>query len=87
VGSIDQALRRLKRQTQGPLVSIPQRDGSVARFPQADLAKAYVIALQRARGEDVDHPLCRAARNSSAEHWSEGIYAEEPIEDLEDLSE
>jgi hypothetical protein len=85
--SLKRTLMRLKREADGPIVTIPQRDGTYARFPQRDLAKAYVIALARTRGEDVDHPLCAAARNSSADHWRLGIYAEEPIEDLEDLSE
>jgi len=87
VGNIENKLRRIKRQLSGPMVSIPQLDGSVARFPRADLAEAYIVALQRTKGEPVDHALCRAARNSSADHWRLGIYAEEPIEDLEDLSE
>jgi hypothetical protein len=80
-------LRRLKREAEGPLVVIPQADGPPRIFPQRALAVAYLISLRRMKGEDIDHPLCKAARNSSSEHWSEGIYAEEPIEELEDLSE
>jgi hypothetical protein len=81
-------LRRLKRDVDGPMVVIPQPDGPPRMFPQRDLAAAYLVALRRMQGEDVDHPLCEAARNSSAEHWSQGIYSEPVAEDVpEDLSE
>jgi hypothetical protein len=85
--SLRRTLLRLKRQADGPMVVIPQPDGPSRIFPQRDLAVGYLVALRRMKGEDVDHPLCEAARNSSAEHWSTGLYAEEPIEGLEDLSE
>ena len=81
-------LKRLQRQAEGPLVAVPQRSGRPRLFTQKDLAEGYLVALRRLRGEDVDHELCKAARNSSSEHWSAGMYAE-PIADEvpEDLSE
>jgi hypothetical protein len=86
--SLKRTLMRLKREAEGPLVTIPLRDGTYARLPQRDLATAYLIALRQAQGEDVDHELCRAARNSSADHWRLGMYAEEPPDhEIEDLSE
>jgi hypothetical protein len=81
-------LNRLKRQTEGPLVAVPQASGRSRLFTQRDLAQGYLVALRRAQGEDIDHELCKAARESSAPHWAEGIYAEPVAEDVpEDLSE
>jgi hypothetical protein len=88
MANLDNALRRIKRQLRGPMISVPQKDGPPRTFPQKDLAAAYLISLRRLSGEDVDHPLCKAVRNSSAPHWANGIYAEEVAEDPpEDLSE
>jgi hypothetical protein len=81
-------LNSLKRQTEGPLVVVPQASGRPRLFTQRDLAEGYLVALRRAQGEDVDCAICEAARNSSAEHWSQGIYSEPVAEDVpEDLSE
>ena len=84
--SLKDQLKRLQRQAEGPIVTIPLSGGGVALFRQRDLAGAYLISLRRVQGEDIDHPLCEAARNSSAAHWYEGIYAEpvreDPIEEL-----
>ena len=72
------------------MVVIPQQDGPPARFPRSDLADAYVNALDRRLGEDVpEHPLSRAARNSSDPTWRDSVVAgpEEVPEPPEDLSE
>jgi hypothetical protein len=69
------------------MVEIPQPDGTIKRFPQSQLAEAYLVALDRACGatED-DHPLCRAARNSSDPEWRNSVYwadlSDRPAEDL-----
>jgi hypothetical protein len=69
-------LRQLERKSEGEMVLIPQPSGGVARFPKADLADAYVVALDRTLGRsDTDHPLCQAARRSSDSEWSESVYA------------
>jgi hypothetical protein len=86
--SLKRTLMRLKREAEGPMVVIPQKDGRPCIFPQRDLASGYLVALRRMQGEDIDCAICEAARNSSAEHWSQGIYSEPVAEDVpEDLSE
>jgi hypothetical protein len=86
--SLRRTLLRLKRQADGPMVVIPQPQGPPRIFSQRDLAVGYLVALRRMKGEDVDHPICEAARNSSTPHWSAGLYAEEIAEEPpEDLSE
>jgi hypothetical protein len=71
------------------MVEIEQPDGTYARFPQSELGPAYLVVLDRERGHDVDHPLARAARNSSDPKWRESVWAEGakiPEEAPEDLS-
>jgi len=85
-------LRTLARRAKGPMVEIEQPDGTYARFPQSELGPAYLAALDRERGLDVDHELCRAARRSPDPKWSEGVWAgpsddEIPEHGPEDLSE
>ena len=83
-------LRRLRRLAEGEIVSVPQRDGTVVRFPESALEDAFRSAVARIRGEDVpDHPLSRAARDSSDPGWRGSAYAwgEEVAEPPEDLSE
>jgi hypothetical protein len=87
-------LRRLKRAAQGELVDIPQRDGTVRRFPQRDFEAAFVNLVDRAgAGEDAppEHPLFEAVRNSDDPQWLGSFYhVEDPeghAEPVEDLSE
>lgn len=84
------ALKRLERLAEGNAVSIPQRGGPPARFPERDLLPAFRNAFERHLGDDVpEHPLSRAARNSSDPKWRASAYAgpEEVGEPPEDLSE
>jgi hypothetical protein len=83
-------LKRLERDARGEMIEIPQRDGSVARFPQSAAREAYANLMDRMGAqEDVppEHPLIAAARNSSDPEWSESFYAcnherwTDPIED------
>ncbi len=83
-------LRRLERELEEIMVTIPQRDGSVKRFPQSALADAYLAAHYRASGHDVpDHPLSQACRHSSDPKWRKTVYTEgETVaEEVPDLSE
>ena len=89
-------LRRLQRTAEGPIVTIPQKAGTVRRFPERELGPAYVDALDRALGEkglrhepeQPEHPICTAARNSSDPQWRESLYVQErPEKPVEDLSE
>lgn len=84
-------LRRLQRRAEGPIVSIPQQDGTVKRFPERDLASAYLDAVDRSTGrsapKDPEHPICAAARNSSDPQWRDNLFVTEWQEPVEDLSE
>jgi hypothetical protein len=84
-------VKRLERDARGEMVAISQPDGSVERFPQSELAPAYLDAFDRAVGRSDPaepwHPLCAAARNSSDPTWRDSLYASEWAEPVEDLSE
>ena len=75
-------LKRLEREAEGEMVFVPQKDGTVARFPQSACAEALVSLL-----DGRDHPLARAARNSSDPTWTNSFYCAFPMEEVEDLSE
>jgi hypothetical protein len=83
MGRIRGWVKRLEREARGELVEIPQRDGAARRFPQSELAVAYINLMERlGAGEDAppEHPVLVAARNSSDPYWSESLYAEDPHE-------
>jgi hypothetical protein len=85
-------LKRLERARRKKMISIPQRDGSVARFPQSAVKDAYKNLMDRlGAGADApeEHPLLKAARNSSDPSWSQSTYSvdEDWTEPVEDLSE
>ncbi len=89
-------IRRLQRRAAGPVVTIPQQDGTVKRFPERDLGPAFVDALDRELGrkglrgdpEEPEHPMCAAARNSSDPEWSNSLYVtDRPEVPIPDLSE
>jgi hypothetical protein len=79
-------VRRLERLSEGEVIVIPQKDGTVARFSQSVAAEAFLSLC-----EGRDHPLLQAARNSSDLSFSSfaSVYATDPTEmrDVEDLSE
>jgi hypothetical protein len=75
-------LRRLEREARGETLAIGQKDGTVARFPQSAGAEALLSLL-----DGRDHPLARAARNSSGPTWADSFYGASPMEGAEDLSE
>ena len=87
-------LRRLERASKEELISIPQQDGTVARFPRSAYKEAFLNALdRRGAGEDAPprHPLLEAAANSSDPTWRNSFFAgvdyDGSIETVEDLSE
>ena len=87
-------LRRLEREAEEEMIVIPQKDGTVKRFPQSDGLDAFMNFFDRlGAGEDAppEHPLIDAARNSSEPKWSGSFYAvndpERWVEPFEDLSE
>ena len=85
-------LRRLERLAEGNVVSIPQRDGTVKRFPESAIEDAYLnLCARMGAGDDAppEHPLLEAARNSTDPEWSGSIFAtaENATAPFEDLSE
>lgn len=84
-------VRRLERDAREEMIEIPQRDGTVIRFPQSAGREAFINLMDRmgaGEGAPPEHPLIAAARNSSDSKWSESFYASNdedwtgPIEDL-----
>ena len=82
-------LRRLEREAEGEMVLVPQKDGTVKRFPQSALQEAFMTSMQRLKGEDVPHhPLGVAAAQSPDPEWSRSFYSAAwtaivaPVEDL-----
>ena len=83
-------LKRLERRAEGNTVAIPQRDGTVLRFPEHELKAAFINAYSRSIGEDVpEHPLSAAARNSTDPTWRNSVDAgpEEVPDHVEDFSQ
>ncbi len=83
-------LKRLERAAEGEMVTIPQEDGSVKKFPPSDLELAFINECRRLRGENLEvHPLTTAARHSSEAKWRDSALAEMHVvgEEIEDLSE
>ena len=83
-------IKRLQRRAEEHVVAIPQPDGPPARFPGSALADAFLNAHRRTLGEDLEeHPLSRAARNSSDPKWRDSavVGPEEVPPPPEDLSE
>ncbi len=79
-------LRRLEKDAQGEMIEIPQKDGTVKKFPQSAARDAFLSLC-----EGRDHPLLAAARNSSDLSFSgfASVYATDPAEmrNVEDRSE
>jgi hypothetical protein len=89
-------LKRLERDASKELVEIPQRDGTVKRFPKRALMEAFLYLIDVAVGEapSTDEPkIFGALRNARepAQKWMGSFYfdpAEYPaIEPVPDLSE
>lgn len=71
-------LKRLERLAQGEMITIPQTDGTVKKFPPSDLELAYLNFMARMGGGDEappEHPLLVAARNSTDPKWSGSFFA------------
>ena len=84
-------LRRLQREAEGEMVFVPQKDGTMKRFPQNALQESFVTNMKRLRGEGVPpHPLGLAAAESPDLEWSRSFYSAawtDIVTPVEDLSE
>jgi hypothetical protein len=61
-------LRRLEQLLEEKMIVIPQKDGTVKKFPKSASKEAFMNLMDRlGAGEDAppEHPLAEAARNSS----------------------
>jgi hypothetical protein len=91
---LKEQLERLKRAARGEEIRIPQRDGTVARFPESAASAAYLNWLERmgaGEGAPPEHPMLAAVRNSTDPEWQQSAYmVEDPDEHtrpIPDLSE
>ncbi len=77
-------LKRLERESREEFIEIPQKDGTIKRFPQSAGMEALLSLI-----DGCDHPLARAARESSEPKWANSFYSAFPIDPdtVEDLSE
>jgi hypothetical protein len=84
-------IKRLERDAREEMLEIPQKDGTVKRFPESAAKDAFMNVCDRlGAGEDAppEHPLVVAARSSTDPEWSESFYAgggegwTDPVEDL-----
>jgi hypothetical protein len=74
--ALREQLRRLQKRVGGGTVKIPQPGGTVARFPEVALQDAFLVNMQRLRGENVPpHPLGVAAASSPDPEWSRSMYS------------
>ncbi len=87
-------LTRLERDARKEMIEIPQRDGTVKRFPQSAGMEAFMNLMDRlGAGEEAppEHPLIAAARNSTDPKWSQSFFAvddpDEWVQPVPDLSE
>jgi hypothetical protein len=89
-------LKRLERDARKEMVEIPQRDGTVKRFPQSALMEAFLYLVDVACGEasaTAEPKIFGALRNARepAQKWMGSFYfdpAEFPtVEPVPDLSE
>ena len=89
-------LKRLEREAYKEMVEIPQRDGTVKRFPRGALMDAFLYLLDVECGNALpteEPPIFGALRNARepAEKWMGSFYfdpAEAPaVEPVPDLSE
>jgi hypothetical protein len=87
-------LKRLERDARREMVEIPQRDGTVKRFPQSALMEAFLYLVDVACGEasaTAEPKIFGALRNARepAQKWMGSFYfdpaeypATEPVPDL-----
>jgi hypothetical protein len=87
-------LRRLEHAAEEEMIVIPQRDGTVKRFPSSAGEEALINLMDRlGAGEDAppEHSMIEAVRNASEPKWAGSVYAandpEEWTKPIEDLSE
>jgi hypothetical protein len=94
MGDLKGRIRRLEEELTGEMITIPQRDGTLRRFPPDAGEDALLNFIDRiGAGEDAppEHPLMEAARNSSDPKWAGSVFVasdpDEWVKPIPDLSE
>jgi len=94
MGDLKGRLRKLQEELTGEMITIPQSDGTVRRFPPGAGEAALLNFIERiGAGEDApaEHPLMEAARNSCEPKWAGSFFAvndpDEWVQPAPDLSE
>jgi len=87
-------INRLEREARRETIAIPQKVGTVARFPRSEVIEAHANWFERlGAGEDAppEHPMIVAVRNSSDPEWQRRALMCEDLEEhtkpIPDLSE
>jgi hypothetical protein len=91
-------LKKLQRGAEEDMIVIPQKDGTIKKFPKEAAYDAFMDNMARLRashkGADLaslppEHPLTTAAINSSDPTWHGSFFAVhvDPDEEIPDLSE
>ena len=63
--------KRLERASRENMIAIAQKDGTIERFPEAQLQATYLNALHRSLGSDEpEHPILAAIRNARDPQWA-----------------
>jgi hypothetical protein len=94
MGDLKGRIRKLEEELTGEMITIPQLDGTLKRFPPGAGKDALLNFIDRiGRGEDApaEHPLMEATRNSSEPKWAGSFFAindpDQWVQPIEDLSE
>jgi hypothetical protein len=94
MGDLKGRIRKLEEGLAEGMITIPQRDGTLRRFPPDAGEVALLNFIERiGRGEDApaEHPLMEAARNSSKPKWAGSVFVasdpDEWVKPIPDLSE
>jgi hypothetical protein len=70
-------LKRLENQGRDEQIVIPQKDGTVRRFPKSASREAFDNLMQRLGAGDEappEHAMIGAVRNSSDPEWASSFY-------------
>ena len=94
MGNLNSRLRKAEAELTREMITIPQRDGTLRRFPSGAGEEALLNFIDRiGAGEDAPPELLmiEAARNSSEPRWAGSFFAvndpDEWVRPTEDLSE
>jgi hypothetical protein len=90
--ALSDRVRRLQKLARGDMVAIPLPGGTVEYFHGYEAQDAFSNMMERMRAPEgerpPEHPLLKAARNSTDPKWAETVYSsDESLLAAEDMSE